>query len=138
MEVVYVGSSPAESVIELLLEGNRFRELAGGYGAGCFALPGARHAKAFYEALIEHSADIDATRNNLAVQINQGYASRRFGPNEAQRLTSDLNKINVKEVTYLSNSGGVLTSFQHARLKSELTGLSLRVNKDIVAGNVWR
>ena len=77
MEVVYVGSSPAESVIEFLLEGSRFRELAGGHGVGCFALPGARHAKAFYEALIEHSADIDATTtHHVAFIVFYGNRSR--------------------------------------------------------------
>ena len=95
MEVVYVGSSPAESVIEFLLEGSRFRKLAGGHGVGCFALPGARHAKAFYEALIEHSADIDATTTRHVAFIvfygdRSGLVLRRTdGPN-AYRTVSRL------------------------------------------------
>lgn len=83
MEVVEVGSIPAEAVIVRLLDGENLRHLACGHGAACFALSGAVHSKAFYEALIEHSADIDATtRHHVAFVVFYGNRSglvRRVG-----------------------------------------------------------
>lgn len=89
-------------------------------------------------ALGANTQDIDASKNNLAVQINQGYATRRIAPNEAQRLTNDLNKISQREVNYLSSNGGALTGLQHARLQGELVSLGMRVNKDVATGRTWR
>lgn len=77
METVEVGQTPGEAVIEALLQGEWFRQLAGGYGVGCFALPGALHAAAFYKALIEHSAEIDSTtREHVAFIVFYGNRSR--------------------------------------------------------------
>jgi hypothetical protein len=73
VEVVDVGSIPAERVIEQLLDGEHLRRLAGHHGVACFALPGALHARAFYNALIERSADIDAaTRRHVAFIVFYG------------------------------------------------------------------
>jgi hypothetical protein len=77
MEVVDVGSIPATQVLQSLFTSNVPTQLTGGHGAACFALPGTSHSRAFYEALIEHSEDIDAaTRHHVAFIVFYGNRSR--------------------------------------------------------------
>jgi hypothetical protein len=77
VEVVDMGSIPAESVLNSLFHDGALTGLAGGHGVACFALPGPLNSRAFYEALIEHSADIDATtRQHVAFVVFYGDRSR--------------------------------------------------------------
>ncbi|WNG45288.1 CHAT domain-containing protein [Archangium minus] len=97
MHVVDVESMEADRLIDLLLNGGALHELVGEHGAACFALPGPLHAQAFYEALIEHSADIDATtRQHVAFILFYGKAStrvrdRRYGYTLMRGLSTSTN-----------------------------------------------
>lgn len=73
MEVVDVGSRPADEVLELLFEGQALKSLLRGYGAACFTLVRPTAAPRFFRELIENAAMLDATtRQHVAFVVFYG------------------------------------------------------------------
>ena len=73
MEVVDVGSRPANDVLDLLFEGKALKSLLSGHGAACFTLVRPMAAPQFFRELIENSATLDATtRQHVAFVVFYG------------------------------------------------------------------
>src|SRR5262245_50829891 len=93
MEVVDVGSLPADEVLDLLFEGGALKSLLQNHAAACFALVRPMTAPRFFRELIENSATLDATtRQHVAFVVFYGDRSGvirseefAYGPNDSYR-----------------------------------------------------
>ena len=73
MEVIDVGTTSVDEVLDLLFEGDNLRSLIGWHGAACFVLVRSVVAPGFYRRLIENSDTIDATtRQHVAFIVFHG------------------------------------------------------------------
>lgn len=77
MEIVDVGSRPADEVLDLLFEGQALKSLLRRHGAACFALVRPMAASQFFRELIENSDTLDATtKKHVAFVVFYGDRSR--------------------------------------------------------------
>lgn len=73
MEVIDVGTTPADQMVDLLLEDGYLNSLIGNHGAACFVLVRSMAAPGFYSRLIENSDTVDATtREHVAFIVFHG------------------------------------------------------------------